>query len=173
MLELPDNWEAYSIGYVLTELLRQARAIGHYTGAARAMTQSSLEFMLSGPRWTNRPNRTTLIPHSRGWRINKWLFYVLPSVEDDVLDELAELPKFRCNVDLIVPPWATRLARHVVEAVLPRYHVDVYSISSYIDLRVLWTRIDMDMPRSDALSNLFQRYSLFVRSMPVIAIKGF
>jgi hypothetical protein len=171
MLKLPNDWQSCSTGYVVTDLLRQAHAIGQYREAARAMTRSSLEFMLSGPRWINRPERASLLPYPNGWRINDWLFYVLTSVEDNTLDELAGLPRFRCNVDLIVPPWFARFAQYAVDAVLPRYHVDVYSISSYVDLRILWTRLDLDISHSGAISNLFGRYSVLVQSTTAINIQ--
>ena len=171
MLKLSNDWQSHGTGYVVADLLRQANAIGRYREAASAMTRSSLEFMLSGPRWTNSRERTALVPHPNGWRIKNWLFYVLSNVEDDALDELARLPRFRCVVDLIVPPRIGRFARYAVEALLPRYHVDVYSISSYVDLRILWTRLDLNITHSEALSNLLERYSALVQSTPVIDIQ--
>ena len=173
MLELPPGWQSCSTGYVVKELLRQADAIGQYSEAARAMTRGSLEFMLSGPRWAGRLERSCVMPHPRGWRINDWLFYVLPRAGADVVMELKEVLRFRCHVDLIVPPWAECLVRHAVGAALPRFHVDVYSIANYVDLRMFWTSLDMNRGYAEALIDLLQRYTRLVQKMPNISIQPF
>jgi len=171
MLELPSNWQSCSTAYVVRELLRQADAIDRYPEASRAMTRASLEFMLSGPRWADRHERVSLMPHPMGWCINKWLFYVLPRVDDEWLPEIADLPQFRCDVDLLAPPWAERFVRHAVDAILPRYHVDVYSIDRYLDQRILWTSLDMNMPHSEALMDLLQRYARLVQTTPELGVQ--
>jgi len=171
MLDLPSKWLSCSTGCVVRELLRQADAIDQYPEASRAVTRASLEFMLSGPRWAGHRERTSLMPHPTGWRINNWLFHVLPRVDDDELTALADLPRFRYHLDLLTPPWAERVVRHALEAILPRYHVDVYSIDTYVDVRILWTRLDMKKRRSEALMDLLQRYARLVQTTPDISIQ--
>jgi hypothetical protein len=111
------------------------------------------------------------MPHPTGWRIKNWLFYVLPRADDDALTGLVDVPRFRCDVDVLAPPWAEQLVRHAVQAVLPRYHVDVYSIDRYVDLRILFTGIDMNKRRSEALMDLLQRYARLVQTNPDIGIE--
>ena len=89
--------------------------------------------MLSGPRWACHRDRTVLVSHPKGWRINDRLFYLLPSVDDNALVELARLRRFRYSVDLIAPPWAAQVLRTAVHAVLPRDCVEVYAIGDYIE----------------------------------------
>jgi hypothetical protein len=172
MLELPPNWRSCSTEFVVGALLRQADAIGQYHAAALAMTRSSLDFMLSGPRWTGRPERPLLAAHSRGYRIEDWLIYVLPNVDDQSMDELSGLRQLQCGFDLIAPPWAARTARSAVQSFLTRTHADVYSIDSYIDLRLLWTRLDMDKSHSDALATLLALYMQSETTVPDISIRS-
>ncbi len=152
-------------------LLRQADAIGQYHAAALATTRSSLDFMLSGPRWTAQPKPRLLAAYPNGWRIKDWLIYVLPTVDDEALDQLSDLP-LQSGFDLIAPPWAARTARSAVQTFLTRTHADVYAIDSYIDLRVLWTRLDMDKSHSDALATLLELYMRSEMTAPDINIRS-
>jgi hypothetical protein len=172
MLDLPVNWQACSTGYVVRCLLRQADALGQYEAAARAMAFASLEFMLSGPRWTSQVDGAALTPHSSGWRINNWLFYVPPRIDDDLLDEIATLTSSQCSVDLIVPPWATQLARNAVAALSRNRRVIVSSVDSYIDLRILLTSLDLGAPHCDALIDFLRRYQRLVRDAPAVLVNA-
>jgi hypothetical protein len=171
MLELPPNWRSCSTEFVVADLLRQADAIGRYHAAALAMTRSSLDFMLSGPRWTRRPESPLLAAHPKGWLINDWLVYVLPTVDDESLDQLSDLP-LQYGFDLIAPPWAARTARSAVQSFLTRTHADVYAIDAYVALRVLWTRLDMDKSHSDALATLLELYMRSETPEPEIKIRS-
>ena len=172
MLTLPPGWSSCSTRYVVEHLLRQADAVHQYFQAAHAMTRASLEFMLAGPRWTSKNEQKALIPHPRGWRLNDWVFYVLPRVDDAALAELADSPRRRCNMDVLAPPWAEQVVRHAVEAILPRCRADVYSIDRYVDLRILFTTIDMNKRHADACLDLLQRYARLAHTIPDITIQG-
>jgi hypothetical protein len=171
MLDLPPNLERCSTQYVVKELMRQADAIGHYVPAARALTLASIQYMLSGPRWVNRPRRASLLPHPMGWRINDWLVHVLPCLDSDALAALADLPRFKLDTDIVVPPGTVSVAESAVNAVLPRNHVDLCSIETFICTRVLWTRIDLNQLKRDALLDLFRRYRALVKGMAAVDLR--
>jgi hypothetical protein len=168
MLALPANWKTCSTGYVVRDLLRQADYAGLYAEAARAMTRASIDFMLSGPRWTGRVECLSSMTNPLAWRINDWVFYVLPRLDDNALNELAKLVQSRCNVDLIVPPWAEHVARFAVASISRR--MNVFSIDTYIDLRILWTSLEMEKRHSEALMELLQHYDSLVKAIPILSI---
>ena len=172
MLTLPPEWSSCSTRYVVEHLFRQADTVHQYFQAAHAMTRASLEYMLAGPRWTAHKEQKSLIPQPRGWRLNKWVFYVLPRVDDAALAELADSPRHRCGIDVLAPPWAEQVVRNAVQGILPRCRVDVYSIDRYVDLRILFTSIDMNQRHADALMDLLQRYARLPQTTPDITIQG-
>jgi hypothetical protein len=170
VLELPPQWRSCCTRFVVSSLLRRADAIGQYPEAASAVLRSALEFMLSGPRWGERQRRAFLMPHPKGWRINDSLFYLLKNANDNTMVELSVLPRSRLAVNLIAPPSTEWLVQCAVKAILPDFRINVYSIDSYIDLRTLWTRLDMGMEHSDALASLLERYSQLTQFKPSISI---
>lgn len=172
MLTLPPGWSSCSTRYVVEHLLRQADAVHQYFQAAHAMTRASLEFMLAGPRWTAHNEQEPLIPHPRGWRLNDWVFYVLPRVDDAALAELADSTPHTQDIDVLAPPWAEQVVRHAVQAILPRCRADVYSIDRYVDLRILFTTIDLNKRHADARMDLLQRYARLAHTIPDITIQG-
>jgi hypothetical protein len=163
--------QRFCIRYFAEALLRQADAIGQYPDAARAIARASIEYMLSGPRWVNRPEPVELAPHPMGWRINRWIFHVMPRVDDDAVAQLVDLPRFKCDVDVLAPPWVASVARTAVLAVLPHFHVDVFSIDSYVDLRVLWTSLDLGHSHAVARAELLGRYKRLARTMPAVDVQ--
>lgn len=172
MLDLPSNWTSCSTRYVVENLLRQADAAHQYVQAAHAMTRASLEFMLAGPRWTAHKEQESLIPGPMGWRLKGWQFYVLPRVDDAAFAELADSPSHRLDIDVLAPPWAEQVVRHAVQGMLPRCRVDVYSIDRHVDMRVLFTSIDMNKRHADAQMDFLQRYARLAQMNPDIAIPG-
>ena len=146
----------------------QADIMHQYPDAARAMTAAALEYMLSGPRWVNKPKRTSLMPYANGWHINDWIFYVPPRVDDETLAEIAELPPD--EVDVIVPPWAACTARSALKVLLPHHRIDVYSIDTYVCMRVLWSSIDLNHSSTEAHVNLLRRYKQHVETFPAVNI---
>jgi hypothetical protein len=95
---------------------------------------------------------------------------VLPRLDDDGLNELSELLQSRCNVDLILPPWAEHVARAAVATISRHCRMNVFSIDTYIDLRILWTSLEMEKRHSEALMELLLRYDHLVKAVPFLYI---
>jgi hypothetical protein len=92
MLELPDDWQNITTGYVLRDLLLQANAIGSYPEAARACVKAAIDFMLAGPRWKKHDPPVKVISSASGWQLNDWLFHVMPGADDDAFQAIDDLP---------------------------------------------------------------------------------
>ncbi len=174
-LDLPVAWQSLSTEYVVSQLLRQADVKGRYPEASRAMAGASLEFMLSGPRWVERPETATLLEQPKGWRINGWFICVLPRLDDEAVESLVDLAGPSRHLDVLAPPWAKSVAQHAIKGIFPRCFADVYAIDSYIGVRLCLTTLDMQVFKSqasnhDPLLDLLHRYARLVREIPEIGI---
>jgi len=171
MLTLPAQWRSDCTQHVVEDLMRQARAVGQYADAARAIVGAALDFMLAGPRWSRRSDPVALREHPEGWRISDWWFHVPPCLDDEVFIRAAAVRRLRFDVDLIVPPGTRRLAEAAAKSFLrSRADVSVYPIDTYVELRILWTSLDSKMDHSKALTDLLHRYACLTRAKPDIHI---
>lgn len=170
VLELPPVGRRVTQTNDIEGLLRQADAIGCYPEVARALVRASFEYMLSGPRWQGPDKRAVLEPHPMGLRINDWLVHVLPDAGEDSLRALAGVVRFGLDVDVLAPPWARSLAKDAVYAMDLRCPVTVYSVDCYVELRMMWTGLDLNHGAERKEAELFDRYRRLVRTMPAIDI---
>lgn len=174
MLRLPENWNECSTGHCVTKVLGQAFAIGQYTPAARAMAKAAIDFMLAGPRWTNRTRPSRLKTRDDAIQLDHWLFYVLPDTNDEAFRTIKALPKVRGEIDLLVPPWSECLYRHAVKGAYPHRRIDVTGINSFCDTRLFWTGLDIrvlsNQPNYDVGTDFWNRYQSLTQSIPAITI---
>jgi hypothetical protein len=170
MLELRPIGQCGMRSTLVEQVLRQAEAIGRYPEAARALVQASFEYMLSGPRWRRSGKHVVLESHPMGLRISDWLIHVLPDVSDDSLRALAQIGRFNLAVDVVAPPWATLVAKEAVRTMELKCPVTVYSIDCYVELRMIWTGLDLDHGPEHKEAELLARYRTLIRTMPAIDV---
>lgn len=170
MLDIPPDWKQWTTAHVVTHILCQAQSLGRYPEAASAMVRSAIDFMLSGPRWSQGQNPISLIQHPNGWQLNAWRFHILPKVDDESVDAIAELSETTDGVDILVPPWSRSLLRRAVRAQFPNHPFDVLGVDDFCQYRLLWTGIDLNQNRADSIRWLLTRYNHLTQNTPTITL---
>jgi len=169
MIEISERSQRHGIRDVALELARKAHRFGRYEQAARAMARGAIDYMLSCPRWTHRPERAAVIARDGGWQVDNWLVHVLPSVDDSSILALRGLPNAKVDVEVIVPPWAEIIVKNAVKSLFPDGVIYVNPIDSYVASRVLSAGIELGESRYTAAEDFVRRYNTAVGSIALTA----
>jgi len=170
MLSLPPSFSRLGTYRVIQELLGQARCAGRYSESAQMVVRAAIDFMLAGPRWKDTSPRPRLTAIQNGWRLNQWVFYILPELTDDALSALADLPKAAGDADILTPPRSRDFVDHALHSAYPKRAFSVYPIDSYCELRLGLTACDMKISFAAAGEEFLARYRQLTSSDPEICI---
>ena len=67
--------------------------------------------------------------------------------------------------------WALSVAKDAVGAMNLKCPVVVYAVDCYVELRMIWTGLDLDHDWERKEAELFDRYRMLVRTVPAIEIR--
>jgi hypothetical protein len=171
MLELPDDWQNITTGYVLRDLLLQANAIGSYPEAARACVKAAIDFMLAGPRWKKHDPPVKVISSASGWQLNDWLFHVMPGADDDAFQAIDDLPSVMGDIDVLAPPWSESVIRYAAKSAYPKRRIQVLGVDGFCELRLMWTRLDMNCQHAESIADFLERYRILTKANEKITIQ--
>jgi len=142
MLKLPTDWRSIHGGAVALDLLAQLPTRALQTEFLHHLISASLELMLTALR-TRRDLACSVETLAKcSWRIRDFRFVYFPAVDDDALNWCTRSESKMPECTVIVPSNHESVLRHALIDVLQGRSPMVFSIDSFISLRIFFSSGD-------------------------------